>query len=438
MSVQLNKDDILATFQSIPNTTGIALEARADPTWGEISSLKDAFVAGADNTTATIAMCKRVINYSKSIANRTENITYFGGNLLGTDRIRFYSTDRDRWFDEVLQIDEAYLQECIHAVPAVDKDWKVAGDAFNLSVIWFVHRAINDIGLRDKTAYEAMVEALIMLQFRLITSAYTNFFAQPVDEAAAEATYAASSMKFRIRQLGSWGAVLRWRAESYLSKDSTHARTLQKFEDDAAVMYVVTDISTRIRKMIKDQYAILDRIRSGNLRIQTTSNSIEIDGEKIIRDTVNAYSTAKYYLLDVAGNESSFIKLELVDVVLDVMSTASKQALLDVLVSVARTPTGKKRDVVESILDDTLLYCFEYIAKHRIRFTDVGYILSKMRAMITSSKSDDPRLHSLRERLEKYARQHTHLRASSALASVRTAVMLYVLLRALSANVYSK
>lgn len=438
MAIALKKADIVVLYSQLPTFTGIALEVGNDPTWGGIKTLKDAFAAGAENAPATIAMCKRVINYSKSIAGRTENITYFGGNLLGVDRIRFFSTDRDQWFDEILQIDEAFLQECIHAVPAVDKDWKVAGDAFNLSIIWFVHRVMVDIGPRDKIAYEAMVEALVMLQFRFITSAYTNFFRQPVDEAAAEATYAASSMKFRIRQLGTWGAVLRARAESFLSRDSTHARTLQKFEDDAAVMYVVTDISTRIRKMIKDQYAILDRIRSGNLRIQTTSGSIEIDGERIIRDTVNAYSTAKLYLLDVAGNESSLIKLELVDVVLDVMSTASKQALLDILISFARTPTGKQRDVVESIIEDTLLYSFEYIAKHRVKFTDVGYILSKMRAMITSSKSDDPRLMSLRDRIEKYAKKHTHLRASSALASVRTAVMLYLLLRALSANVYSK
>lgn len=438
MGITQNLEDIKRLCVNVSSGAGVALEVGTDPTWSGISTLKDAFMAGAENTPATIAMCKRVINYSKSIAGRTENITYFGGNLLGTDRIRFYSADRDRWFDEVLQIDEAYLQECIHAVPAVDKDWKVAGDAFNLSVVWFVHRVMVDIGPRDKTAYEAMVEALVMLQFKLITSAYTNFFAQPVDEPAAEATYAASSMKFRIRQLGTWGAVLRHRAESYLARESTHARTLQKFEDDDAVMYVVTDISTRIRKMIKDQYAILDRVRSGNLRIQTTSNSIEIDGEKIIRDTVNVYSTAKYYLLDVAGNESSFIKNELIDVVLDVMSTASKQALVDVLTAMARTPTGKHRDVVEAILDDTLLYCFEYIAKHRIQFTDVGYILSKMRAMITSPKSNDPRLVSLRTRLEKYTKQHTHLRASSALASVRTATILYILLRALSSNIYSK
>lgn len=433
-----NSNKLVKLFTEVSSLVGVSVEAGENPTWGSIKTLHDAFVAGAGSAPTTIAMCKRVINYSKAIAMRTENINYFGGNLLGVDRIRFYSTDRDQWFDEILQIDEAYLQECIRAVPAVDKDWRVAGDAFNLSVIWFVHRAMIDFGTKDKIAYEAMVEALIMLQFRFITSAYTNFFRQPVDEAAAEATYAASSMKFRIRQLGTWGAVLRARAEDYLSKESTHARTLQKFEDDQAVMYVVTDISTRIRKMIKDQYAILDRIRSGNLRIQTTSGSIELDGEKIIRDVVSTYTSARYYLLDVAGNESSLIKLDLIDVVLDIMTTASKQALLDILVSMARTPTGKQRDVVESLLEDTLLYCFEYIAKHRIRFTDVGFILSKMRSMITSSKSEDPQLMDLRARIEKYAKRHTHLKASSALASVRTAFMLYVLLRALSSNIYSK
>eukprot|EP00493_Phyllostaurus_siculus_P016240 UN16486 len=121
-------------------------------------------------------MCKRVINYSKSIASRGEHLSFFGGNLMGVERIRWYDNDRDRWFDEVLQIDEAYLQECIHSVKAVNKDWKVAGDAFNLSVVWFIHKCIDELNPRDKIVHEAMVEALVMLQFRFLSSIYSHYF----------------------------------------------------------------------------------------------------------------------------------------------------------------------------------------------------------------------------------------------------------------------
>ncbi len=413
----------------------VGLEAHSGKS--DYLTINTAFKQATDNTSASLNMCKRVINYSKSIASRGENLTFFGGNLLGVDIIRFYDQDRDRWFDEVLQIDEAYLQELVHKVPAVNKDWKVAGNAFNLSVVWFIHRCFADLNPRDKQVHSAMVEALVMLQFKLLSSLYSHYFEKPVDKEAAEAVYSDLSMKFAIKRLGSWGEVLRWRAEAFLAKESTHHRDIVKFDNDAGSMYVLTDISTRIRKSIKDQYKTLERVRSGNLRIETTSNTIVLDGDKIIRDQVNSFNTAKNYLLDVSGNDASFIKLELIDVILDVMTTTSRQSMVEILQSISRTPTGKKRDDVEAIMEDTLLHAFDYIARERIHFHDVGYILNKMRALYMSSKSTDPRLLSLRKRIEKYAKQHSQLRASSALASVRTAVMLYFLLRALSANVYS-
>lgn len=426
---------MLALIKEVGKLPNVGLEAQSDDS--VVPSLRDAFIKTVDGASPSISMCKRVINYSKSIAARGEHLSFFGGNLMGVERIRWYDNDRHRWFDEVLQIDEAYLQECIHSVKAVNKDWKVAGDAFNLSVIWFIHKCMDELNPRDKVVHESMVEALVMLQFRFLSSIYSHYFDKPVDNEAAEAVYSALTMKFAIKRLGSWGEVLKWRAESFLSKDGTHYRDLVKFDNDERVMYVVTDMSTRVRKSIKDQYKILDRVRSGNLRIETTSNTIVLDGDKIIRDQVSAYNNAKSYLLDVAGNDASLIKLELVDVVLDIMSTTSRQSLLDVLRSIARTPTGRKRDEVEAIMEDTLMHAFDYIARERIRFNDIGFIMNKMRALYMSSKSSDPRLLSLRTRIEKYAKRHSSLRASSALASVRTALMLYFLLRALSANVYT-
>lgn len=405
----------------------------------DFPSIEEAFKKGTDNTLATMAMCKRVIMYSKSIASKDEHLSFFGGNLLGVDRIRWYDTDRDRWFDEVLQIDESYLQECIYKVRAEYKDWNVATDAFNLSIVWFCHRCLRDLNKNDKVVHEAMVEALVMMQFRFLSSLYTHQFDKPVDHAAAEAVYSALTMKFSIKRLGSWGAVLKSRAESFLDTKNTkgHYKDFVDFKDDERTRYIVTDMSTRVRKSIKDQYAVLDAVRGGNLRIESGSNILTLDGEKIVKDQLNLYTKAKNYLLDVSGNESSFIKLELLNLVLDYMTTTSRQSLLDVLQSISRTPTGKGRDEVESFMEDTLMHAFDYIAKERLNFKDVGFLLTKMRGLYTSNKTSDPRLLSLRTRLEAYARKNSALKAPSALASVRTSIMLYFLLRALSANVYT-
>ncbi len=400
------------------------------------TTIASAFAEGADGFKVTTKLLKNIVSYSKQIKSRDDHINFFGGNLLGTDRIRFYTTDRDRWFDDILEVDEEYLKQCLHKVPAINTDWVVSSDVFNISCIWLVHEIMRTFGTRDKLAYEAMVEVLVMLQFRFLTSIYSNYFRKPVDEEAAIATYAALTLKFKLRQLGSWGDLLRDRAESYLEKQSPHYDALTRFDDDEKVIYVVTDLQTRTRKTIKDMYAVLDKVRSNNLRVQTAASTLVLDGDKIIRDRVSCYNVSRDYLFDVSGNTTSFIKRELVDVVLDIMGTVSEANFLDILMSISNTPTGRGRDEVEWMMDNTLIHAFNYIAKNRITFNDVGYILVKMRALYMSSKTTDPLLLSLRTRIEKYAKRHSKLTSPAALASARTSIMLYFLLRALSAQAY--
>lgn len=414
-------------------TNNIAVE---DLTTNKLLHIKDAMLTGSDGADATLKLAQRIITFSKEIKSRTDHIPFFGGNLLGVDQIRFYTSDRDRWFDDVLQIDEEYLRECVHSLDIINTEWVVTSDVFNLSCIWVTYLLYNKFGIKNKIAYEAMLEVLIMMQFRFLTSIYAHYFRRPVDNDAAEATYASLTMKFKIRQFGSWGAVLRDRAELFLANDSIHLNVFKTFEPDDAVLYAITDMSTRTRKMIKDQYAVLDKIRAGNLRIQTTNVDVVIDGDKIIKDRLSSYTTAKNYLFDVSGNGSSFIKRDLVAVVLDLMTTITEQNFNDILSAIANTQTGTKRDELEWMMEHTLLYSFDYIAKNRIRFNDMGFILVKMRAKFMSSKSQEPILLELRSRIEKFAEQHSKLRSPAALAAARTSVMLYFLLRALSSHLY--
>lgn len=427
---------MLRLLKSQSKSISVAVEAGSSRIDGY--TIRQAFDEGTEGVRSSTAMCKRVINFSKYLASKEEHAQFFGSNLLGVHRIKFFDTDRDRWFDEVLQIDEDYLRDHIERVGYFGDDWKVASDAFNLSVIWFIHRTYKDVGFTNKIAREAIIEALVVLQFRFITSAYSNFFDKPVDMEAAVAVYNELSMKFAIKRLGNWRDTFVERAEAFIDKknDKSHYKDFVEFNSDKGISYIATDMSTRIRKMIKDQYAILDKVRSGNLRVESSSNVLTIDGDTITKDHVNAYNTSKHYLLDVAGNETSFIKRELVSVVLDLMPTVSSAAFNDVLLSIARTPNGKQRDEIESIMEDTLMHAFDYISKNRIKFNDAVFILLKMKALYTSPKTKEKRLLDLRNRIEKYAKKHTHLSASSALAAVRTAVMLYFLLRALSSNIY--
>lgn len=422
--------------QSVLAASSVALEEHSDNNpFNQIVTYADAMNVATEGVKPDLKMCRAVSKYTLSIISRGENLDFFGGNLLGVNRIRFFDKDRDRWFDEVLGVDETYAKECISKIKILDSNWKVSTDAFNVTVVWFVHKVISNVGLRDKTAANACIDALILLQFRFITSLYSEWFSKPVDVAAAEATYSALTLKFAIKQLGSWGAVFRQRAESFLDPNGIHYLDFVEFSNDDGVKYILSDMSTRLRKSIKDMYAELENVRANNNRMNTQSNVVTVNGDSIIRDRVSVYNNAKDFILDSIGNETSFIKSDLVNVVLDVMTTTSKISLMETLKVLSATPQHKRAQV-DSFVEDTLLFTFDYIVSERIRFNDASLILVKMRGIFTAPKSKDPRLLSLRDRIGKYIAKNTSIRSSSTIASVRTSVMLYFVLRAISVSTY--
>lgn len=422
------------TLRALLQSGEPGLEVYTPPTH---QTLLDAFNEAA-SITGDIKLAKAIIGYTKGLMTKNdEHIKFFGGHSLGVERIKFLDSDRDRFFDDVLEADEQYLNECIRTTPYIDPAWNVGADPFNLAVIWAVHRLLTGPQATNPIVREGAIHALIALQFRFLTSIWFNFFRRPVDPDAAAATYTALTLKFILKREGSWGAMMRKRAEDLIDPSSIRYKTLKLFGDDEAVVRTVTDLQTRTKQTIIDMYGVLDKVRSGNLRvISTEAHSISVTGDKIIKDQVSAYNSARYYLLDVAGNESSFVKQDLINIILDLMGTVSTQAFTDLLYVVARAPEGKLRAECEWIMENTLLHAFDYIAKQRIRFNDIGTILVKMRALYMASKSSDPLLLELRSRTERFVRQNSHLRAQAALASGRTSLMLYFLLRSLYSASY--
>lgn len=429
--------DIISGVRSIlrPTAGTPGNEVHSTPIY---KTLLDAFTEAADNVVGDERLAKRIINFAHYLRTKNpDHINWFGGNLLGVDRIKFLTVDNDRWFDEVLEVDEAYLRDCVHSVPSVNDEWIVSSDIFNISTVWVLHRLVTS-GNQSKLIKQAQIEVGVILQFKYYTSIWYNFFDScPVDKAAAEATYQSLSLKFRLRQLGSWGALLEYQAKQLVDPQGTRARTLRMFAEDKDVLVIVTDINTRCRAVVKDMYGPLEAVRAGNTRINTTgSTMISVDGDKIIKDTNNFYNTASFYLKDAASNPTNFVRQDLLQLVMDLMPTANETAVVECLQAMANAPEGKARRDVNWILDTTLQHAFEYIASNRIRISDAGQILMKLRAIYTAPKTSGEVLVELRKEVEKFAKKNCFLNSSSAIASVRTALLLYIVVRSLAVSLY--
>lgn len=394
-------------------------------------SLRKAF----DDVFKKVVFDKRLADkirlYVNGILSREGNVEWLGSNLLGVQTIRFFDSDRDRLFDEILVVDEDYLSEVIKQTNTINSDWAVVGNTFNLTIAYMLHRMIPSFKT-EKAIYNAAVDLVKILQFKFYTSIYFHFFPKPVDLPAAEAAYSMLSLKFDIRRLGNWGLHMQERAEYFCSTEYPNYDYIRAFDTPDMLIRFISDLNTRTKQTVKDYYAVLDRARRENTRVVTQDARIDLDGQSVIRDKVTALNNAKQNLLDASYDINNLYKEELARVVLEMVPKASPTALKTMLAYIAGLPIGKQRDDVESIMDDTLSHAFDKIVSERINFKDAATLLKRMRALYQVSKSPTDIIVSLRTRIEKLVKRETHLTHPAALAALRNALLLYFIIRAIA------
>ena len=407
----------------VPMGFSVAHEARHD------DRLRKAFDSVFNKLVIDRKLASKLRHYVSGILSREGNVEWLGSNLLGVHSIRFFDSDRNRLFDEVINIDEDYLSELIKESHSINTDWQVAGDTYNLTIVYLLHLMIPKFG--DKEILAAAIDLVTILQFKFYSSIYYHFFPKPVDLPAAEAAYSMLSMKFDIRRLGNWGLHMAERATYFSSPEYPNYDAVKRFDAPDMVLRYITDLNTRTKQTVKDYYAVLDRVRRENARVVSQSARVELDGQSVIRDKVGALEIAKQNLFDASYDINNLYKEELARVVLEMVPKASPAALKTLLTYIAGLPIGKKRDEVNSIMEDTLSHAFDEIVTNRINFNDAVTVLQRMRALYQASKSPNPYVLSLRSRIEKLAAKETHIRHESALAALRNALLLYFLIRSL-------
>lgn len=401
---------------------------------GELK-MKQALAEAAPNFTVDKKLCNRILSFYQRIKSSEWNIDWFGGGYLGTELIRFTPQDRDRWFDEVLEVDEDYLENILERT-GIRSDWNVSSDAFGIINGYVLHKAyLASPGFKDKLIYDAMRALLSVWQFRYYSSLYSiRFKRNLVDRPAAEAAYAALTMKFTIKQLGNWGAAIEYRAERFLDKSSPHTNTYKTYDDINDVVYIATDLSTRCNRTFYDYYNSLDKVRKNNSRIGVYEEIATVEGEQILKDRTSIQTLAIEYLLSSSTSTSSFVTNQYLDLVNELITTSSPTAVKDTLIAISNLPLGKERDEIEDVMRRVLIYTFNYVMENRLKFTQVSLLLTKIRAIITASKNKEEDVVFMRERTEKFITKHTHLKHDTTVASCRTAVLLYFIVKGLSAN----
>lgn len=403
-------------------------------------SIKDVFNKHCQHVKVDRKLIKLIRDIRIGFVNRNEDhLSFFSGNLLGVHPVRFRTIDRQRWFDEVLEVDEADIKESIKEVDYLDPEWVRANDSMNLSAIWLLYIINASKHLNAKEKEQGLMDVTLMLQYKFISSIMAHYFPYPADESVAIATYEALSRKFEIKQHGSWQGLLEHRSKVTLEKNSIHYNTYVKLTDDAAIVYMVNDIQQRLREVVKKYRAIFQRVKDQNLRITSTTTMIELDGESEIIERTRDHSDYTRYIKDIIRDKVTFIRKELVDVVGDAMHTMNVEHLIQAL-SYCSDNFSKGGDKnVEFLIDETLFHAYQYISDNQgvmRSSSDLASLIGKLKNVYSASRMSDPQLIAMRDAAEKIVKRSVRSRNSAALASVRTGLQIYIVLRAFSRKYY--
>ena len=379
---------------------------------------------------------------ARFVNKKHEHIEFFGGNLTGVQVVRFTDSDKDKLFIDILDADEAVLEEKIYGVKdihqkhVINQDWVVTSDIFNISSIWLMHAFHHSTELDENQRQEAKTRVCMYLMYKFLTSLLFRYFKFPADPDVAKATYAQLSYKYALKQCGSWGATIRQLAENVTAKDSIHFNTIN-IMDDSRLNYMIGDVQGHIRDMLKNIYSEFIKIHKQGVKISSSSSLIEVKGSVILKDNTKNPGIYNRYLKGIISDKNTFIKQELIDVISGIMHTMSPRLLLQTLEWTSDNYQHSKDGNIDKAIDIVLEHALAYITADGISHNDIAMLIDKLRGAYMSSRSTDPLLLEARALVEKIVKLATGSHNESGIAAVRTGVMIYWVMRSYCMRYYS-
>lgn len=406
-----------------------------------------------------------VVVYQGQFANKNEDhVKFFGGHLAGVKDPKFTPTDRERWFSEVLGyhkphefVDEVLIDSDLKALkwenwhPSFDPKspidnvilpptMKVAGDVFNLSAVWLTQLFLTSRKLNQKQREMGAIATLKMLQAKFLTSLLNAYFVYPTTAEISELTYNNLSKKFLLRTAGSWDNLLQIRAEDIIHEESIHHKTFFEMEDDR-IIYALSDIQGRIRSICINYYGVFVETHKNQKRIVTNSFLVEHDGEVMLKDKVKSKAEYGQYVISVMGDENSFIRSELTSIIQRLMPNMPESIFIESLRWLSRNQrSGHHGERISNFVNETLIFYFDYVSRNKSALrskNDVPGVLMLMKGAYTSSRSTEKNLLALRSSTEKMVHEATGNSNHNVLSSVRTGMLLYIVLRAITKRHYT-
>lgn len=363
-----------------------------------------------------------------------EYLEFFGSNLTGNIKIVFTTREMEMIFEEILGVSKELIDYYIKNDSNINKDFKISSDSFNITCVYLAHMFKNNKLLDSKESLHAAKVCCLLFLYRCVAAILNHYFKYPISRDTAEAIYAHMSNRYLLKKLGSWAAVLNYRADDMLSKTNPNAMAMIKFMDDDVVKFL-NDSQSRIKDTFKNIYAAFIEVRSSEIpRTQTTSSTTtNIEGDEEMIDISTGASAYINYILGVLPDQHSFIKNDVLDIISNIVTTTQRKYIEKALVYMSQSMSDPKASIViEDFVRKVLTYAYDYLKDNKYlsrNSKNIVAILGKLKGVFMAARNNEASLVEIRDIGDTIIKAAIAKINKQAAAATRSSVILYICLR---------
>lgn len=386
---------------------------------------------------------KTMLMLMYSFESRQKHPQALNSPMLGVYPMYFTTQDQNNLFD-IFDLDVATVKKAIRECPSINTTFNVTSDPYNLLTMWALHNTVNST-LTSEEQYHMCMALAKMLHYKFFTSFVNRSYKYGADENVMKAVVDSLTKKFDITEYGTWKATIEARCEDFLDRNSIHYKTLQTFNDDKKILYMLSDTQTRIRNKIKNINELYYEYKAKGDAISTSSLNSEIDGEKIMKDIVSTSDTMVSNISNEVLNINEWIDNRYIKLISGMFQNVTQDLFRRVLVSFANTAalqakSGKldyiKKDgdkidyigcrvLISAILQKTYTAC----KRSRTNMRSKNDILIKVRNLYSASRISDQGIIDIKDAVNNSIVNSVNITREATIASLRIAFISYIMLK---------
>lgn len=269
------------------------------------------------------------------VLRKTHPLT-FDGPYLACDPVAFTTSDYNALFD-IFKIRKQEVESKIRSIQAIDRNFVVTSDPFNLLTMWLVHLA--PIYIKDKKiCHNFSLNLLRYYHYKIFTSVVNNSFRHGANRGIMEASIASLSRKSDIIRYESWKKLIDVHCDKILNPEDRFYQTLIEGAPDEAFLRVISESQTALRaKIVTFANSYYETHSAGDSIKSKSAISENSDGERIIAQTASVIDSATQSMVSEILNPNMFVHDISVEDVSNMFTTISPRMLKTALLKINET-----------------------------------------------------------------------------------------------------